>query len=78
MGLFDFLNKKTVAEAGTGSLITPVLPEQVYKVAEMQLKDIIAPSALEIQPKALNLGTTVVRSFFVISYPRYLTDKSDH
>jgi type IV secretory pathway VirB4 component len=73
MGLFDFLNKKKEEPSG-GSLITPVLPDQVYKVAEMQLKDIIAPSALEIQPKALNLGTTIVRSFFVISYPRYLTD----
>lgn len=74
MGLFDFLNKKTTTDQGAGSLITPVLPDQVYKVAEMQLKDIIAPSALEIQSKALNLGTTVVRSFFVISYPRFLTD----
>ncbi len=72
MGLFDFLNKKTVAT--NESLITPVLPDQVYKVAEMQLKDIIAPSALEIQSKALNLGSTILRSFFVISYPRYLTD----
>jgi type IV secretory pathway VirB4 component len=72
MGLFDFLNaKKPEAQS---SPVTPVLPEQVYKIAEMQLKDIIAPSALEIQPKALNLGTTIVRSYFVISYPRYLTD----
>jgi type IV secretory pathway VirB4 component len=73
MGLFDFLNKKQ-APAQPQGLITPVLPEQVYKIAEMQLKDIIAPSALEVQSKALNLGTAVVRSFFVISYPRYLTD----
>ena len=73
MGLFDFLNKKQTP-APQQSIITPVLPEQVYKIAEMQLKDIIAPSALEVQPKALNLGTSVVRSFFVISYPRYLTD----
>jgi conjugal transfer ATP-binding protein TraC len=73
MGLFDFLNKKQ-APAQPQGLITPVLPEQVYKIAEMQLKDIIAPSALEVQSKALNLGTTVVRSFFVISYPRFLTD----
>jgi conjugal transfer ATP-binding protein TraC len=72
MGLFDFLNKKQPEKAE--SLITPVLPEQVYKIAEMQLKDIIAPSALEIQPKALNLGTSIVRSYFVISYPRFLTD----
>lgn len=74
MGLFDFLNKKTAIDSTGGGLITPMLPEQVYKIAEMQLKDIIAPSALEIQPKALNLGTTIVRSFFVISYPRFLSD----
>lgn len=73
MGLFDFLNKKSTAQP-TSSPVTPVLPEQVYKIAEMQLKDIIAPSALEIQSKALNLGTTVVRSYFVISYPRFLND----
>lgn len=69
MGIFDFLNSKQQA-----SPVGPVLPEQVYKVAEMQLKDIIAPSALGVQPKNLNLGTNIVRSYFVISYPRYLTD----
>lgn len=72
MGLFDFLQPKP--KQATSSPVTPVLPEQIYKVAEMQLKDIIAPSALEVQPKALNLGETIVRSFFVISYPRFLTD----
>jgi conjugal transfer ATP-binding protein TraC len=69
MGIFDFLKKNKSV-----SPVTPVLPEQVYKVAEMQLKDIIAPSALGVQPKYLNLGTNIVRSYFVISYPRYLTD----
>jgi conjugal transfer ATP-binding protein TraC len=73
MGLFDFLNKKTQQVKPT-TFSTAIPPEQVYKVAEMQSRDIIAPSALEIQPKALNLATSVVRSFFVISYPRYLTD----
>lgn len=73
MGIFDFLNKKTQQDKPP-TFSTAIPPEQVYKVAEMQLRDIIAPSALEIQPKALNLATSVVRSFFVISYPRYLTD----
>ncbi len=68
MGAFDFLNSKK------DSPIQPVLPEQVYQVAEMQLKDIIAPSALGIQPKMLSLGTSVLRSYFVISYPRFLND----
>ncbi|MEN9337956.1 MAG: hypothetical protein RIQ41_270 [Candidatus Parcubacteria bacterium] len=69
MGILDFLKKTK-----TTSPVTPVLPEQVYKAAEMQLKDIIAPSALGVQPKYLNLGTNIVRSYFVISYPRYLSD----
>ncbi len=69
MGLFDFLSSQK-----KDSPVSAILPEQVYKVAEMQLKDIIAPSALGVEPKMLNLGTNVVRSFFVISYPHYLTD----
>lgn len=69
MGIFDFLTTKK----GDAPL-APILPEQVYKVAEMQLKDIIAPSALGVSPKLLNLGTVTVRSYFVISYPRFLTD----
>lgn len=73
MGILDFLNKNNQNQGKT-SPVSPILPEQVYKIAEMQLKDIIAPSALEILPKSLNLGSTVARSFFVISYPRYLTD----
>ena len=40
----------------------------------MELKDVIAPSALKISPKTLNLGEKLVRSFFVMSYPRYLSD----
>lgn len=74
MGLFDFLQKKQAPASTNNSLITPVLPDQVYKIAEMQLRDIIAPSALAIAPKSLSLGEKIVRSFFVISYPRYLTD----
>jgi conjugal transfer ATP-binding protein TraC len=69
MGIFDFLSKQKNA-----SPVSPILPEQVYKVAEMQLRDIIAPSALGVQPKNLNLGTNIVRSYFVVSYPRFLTD----
>jgi len=68
MGIFDFLNKKK------DSPVSAILPDQVYKVAEMQLRDIIAPSALGVQPKNLNLGTNIVRSYFVVSYPRFLTD----
>ena len=51
-----------------------VLPEQIYESASLELQDIIAPSALKIEPKSLNLGEKIARTFFIISYPRYLTD----
>jgi len=54
--------------------ITPILPQEIYDAAVLELKDIIAPSALKITPREVNLGDKIVRTFFVISYPRYLSD----
>lgn len=56
------------------STVMPVLPAEIYKAATLELQDIIAPSALQITPKSLNLGDKIARTFFVISYPRYLSD----
>ncbi len=53
--------------------VVPILPEEIYKHGVLELQDVIAPSALHITPKELNLGDKVVRTFFVISYPRFLT-----
>ncbi|HWC57403.1 MAG TPA: DUF87 domain-containing protein [Candidatus Paceibacterota bacterium] len=52
----------------------PILPSEVYEWATMELADKIAPSAIEITPKSMRIGDKIVRTFFVISYPRYLTD----
>ncbi len=54
--------------------VMPVLPAEIYQAAVLELQDIIAPSALQITPRSLNLGDKIARTFFVISYPRYLTD----
>jgi type IV secretory pathway VirB4 component len=70
MGIFDFLQKKK----DKGPEITSFLPQQIYEAGVLELKDVIAPSALKITPRSLNLGEKVIRSFFVISYPRYLSD----
>jgi len=51
-----------------------MLPQQIYEAATLELRDIIAPSALKIEPRALNLGDKIARTFFVISYPRFLSD----
>jgi type IV secretory pathway VirB4 component len=52
----------------------PLLPQQIYEAGTLELKDIIAPSALQVNAKNVNLGEKVVRTLFVISYPRFLTD----
>ncbi|MEI6237985.1 MAG: DUF87 domain-containing protein [bacterium] len=54
--------------------ITSLLPQEIYEAGVLELKDIIAPSALKISPKEINLGEKMARTFFVISYPRFLTD----
>ncbi len=54
--------------------IDPILPQEIYDAGVLELKDIIAPSALKITPKELHLGEKIARTFFVISYPKFLTD----
>ncbi len=50
------------------------MPQEIYEAGILELKDVIAPSALKISPKEINLGEKVARTFFVISYPRFLTE----
>lgn len=59
---------------GTQASIMPVLPGEIYESANIELQDIIAPSALKIESKSINLGEKIARTFFIISFPRFLTD----
>ena len=68
MGLFDFGKKKQETQQVNLNL----LPEQIAAANTLELKDIIAPSALKVTPKEMYLGDKIMRSFFVISYPRFL------
>jgi len=74
MSIFSSLFGGNKSAMKPKSTVMPVLPTEIYKAATLELQDIIAPSALQITPKALNLGDKIARTFFVISYPRYLTD----
>lgn len=75
MGIFSSIfGKKNKDNQTQTGMVMPVLPSEIYKAATLELQDIIAPSALQITPKSLNLGDKIARTFFVISYPRYLTD----
>ncbi len=70
MAIFDFLKKKNNKD----EQLTSFLPQEIYEAGVLELQDIIAPSALKVSPKELNLGEKIVRTFFVISYPRFLTE----
>lgn len=69
--MFDFLKKKPKPS----DVDINILPHNISRSSELQLRDILAPSALKVSAKELNLGEKVVRSFFVISYPRYLAEE---
>ena len=51
-----------------------ILPKAVTESNELELRDIVAPSALKVNAKEINLGEKVVRTLFVISYPRFVTE----
>ncbi len=65
MGFFDFVKKKEVEDA---------LPQEIYDASTLALADVIAPSAIGISPKGLNISGKLSRAFFVVAYPRYLTE----
>jgi len=65
--------KKTEIKGADASVLA-VLPEEIYESAKLELQDIIAPSALKIEAKSINLGDKIARTFFIISYPRFLSD----
>ena len=54
--------------------VVSLMPQEIYEAGVLELKDVIAPSALKISPKEINLGEKVARTLFVISYPRFLTE----
>ena len=70
MSIFSSLFKKKSAVAE----IPSILPKEIFDAGALELKDIIAPSALKVSSKEINLGEKILRSFFVISYPRFLSD----
>lgn len=71
MALLDFINGKKKEEAPA---VAPVLPKDIYAEGELRLADAIAPAALKVSSNELELGEKVSRSFYTISYPRFLVD----
>jgi type IV secretory pathway VirB4 component len=70
MALLDFLNRKNEKTPE----VVPVLPKDIYKQGTLDLVDTIAPTALLISSRDIQLGEKFVRAFYTISYPRFLSD----
>ncbi|MBD3208703.1 MAG: DUF87 domain-containing protein [Candidatus Nealsonbacteria bacterium] len=50
------------------------LPEEIFGEAKIDIKDLIAPSALtSLNPDHMKLGKRIAKSFFIFSYPRYIS-----
>jgi type IV secretory pathway VirB4 component len=71
MAILDFFKKKNAEE----DILSGILPKDIEKASAMTLEDVIAPGALGVTPRELNLSGTLVRTFFAISFPRYLTEE---
>src|SRR3989338_3733646 len=71
MTLLDFLNRKKQTEKPE---VMPVLPKDIYRQGALDLTDTIAPTALKVSAREIELGEKFARSFYTISYPRYLSD----
>jgi len=49
------------------------IPKKIFETTEIGAKDIIAPSSIVLASNHLKLGSRLARSFFIFSYPRYLS-----
>ncbi|KKW19527.1 MAG: Type IV secretory pathway VirB4 component-like protein [Parcubacteria group bacterium GW2011_GWA2_51_10] len=70
MNLLQIFKKKQAAQKAE---VLPILPEEIYAAGVLDLQDVIAPHALKVSSRELDLGEKIARTFFVISYPRFLT-----
>ena len=58
-----FGQQKTSASEEMQASTLAVLPEEIYESANLELQDVIAPSALKIESKSINLGEKIARLF---------------
>src|SRR4030042_1380404 len=51
----------------------PEIPEKIFEAEAIKATDSIAPPSIESKPNYLRLGERYVKSFYLFSYPRYLS-----
>lgn len=71
MALLDLFKSKSKEEKDKDEILA-IQPEQIYETGVLELKDVIAPAALEINSNYVRIGERVSRTLFIFSYPRFL------
>jgi conjugal transfer ATP-binding protein TraC len=61
-----------VGISGTGSGVGALSTTDIKQKATFELRDILAPYAIKITPKSLIIGEKYTKTYFVVTYPRYL------
>ncbi|MBZ9571878.1 DUF87 domain-containing protein [Patescibacteria group bacterium] len=51
----------------------PEIPEKIFEAELVKATDIIAPSSIEVTSNYLKIGERFAKSYFIFSYPRYLS-----
>ncbi|MCK4781859.1 ATP-binding protein [Candidatus Parcubacteria bacterium] len=49
------------------------LPKKLFEKETIKIEDIISPSSVELTSDHIKLGNKLVKTFFIFSYPRYLS-----
>lgn len=66
MGFFSKKKEETANEE--------FIPKELITQSAIGLKDVIAPSAIQVTPKQISLGDKVAKTFVIVSYPRFLQE----
>jgi len=66
--MFNFSKKTNTSEIQDEVLRS----EQLYREGISQLNDLLAPAAIQIFPRKIQIGETLAQTLFVVAYPRYL------
>ena len=67
MGLFDFFKSEK-------KNLDDFIPTDFLYNGGIKIKDVVAPSAIKVNPKHIELGDRVSRTFAIVSYPRFLNE----
>lgn len=52
---------------------TALEEERIYRKGVATIKDLIAPSAMRVEPSFISLGSIYARTIFIVTYPRYVS-----